>query len=56
MLMFIIGQTVSTIGEEKTYNPRLTKPLNEFIEVMENLNLAYPKNIGLYFLLNILFK
>jgi len=44
--MFISGQTVSTIGEEKTYNPRLTKSLDEFIEVMDNLNLAYPKKIG----------
>jgi len=44
--MFISGQTVSTIGEEKTYNPRLTKSLDEFIEVMNNLNLAYPKKIG----------
>jgi len=46
MLIFISGQTVSTIGEEKTYNPRLSKSLNEFIELMNNLSLAYPKNIG----------
>lgn len=45
--MLIIGQTVSTIGEEKTYNPRLIKPLEEFIEVMNNLNLTYPSKIGL---------
>lgn len=46
MLIFILGQTVSTIGEEKTYNPRLSKSLDEFIELMNNLNLAYPKKIG----------
>lgn len=46
ILMFITGQTVTTIGEEKTYNPRLSKSLDEFIEVMNNLNLAYPKKIG----------
>jgi len=47
MLIFVIGQTVSTIGEEKTFNPRLTKSLDEFIEVMNNLNLSYPLKIGL---------
>ena len=31
--------------EEKTYNPRLTKPLEEFVSIMENLNLPYPKKI-----------
>ncbi|KAA0066829.1 persulfide dioxygenase ETHE1-like protein [Cucumis melo var. makuwa] len=34
---------VSTVGEEMTYNPRLTKDLEEFKKIMENLNLAYPK-------------
>lgn len=47
ILMFISGQTVTTVGEEKTYNPRLTKSLDEFVEIMNNLNLAYPKKIGL---------
>jgi hypothetical protein len=40
------GQTSTTVGEEKHYNPRLTKPLDEFIKIMENLNLPYPKMIG----------
>ncbi|XP_053213823.1 uncharacterized protein LOC128397165 [Panonychus citri] len=37
------GQLTSTIGEEKRLNPRLTKPRDEFIEIMKNLNLTYPK-------------
>jgi sulfur dioxygenase len=39
------GITMSSIGEEKQLNSRLTKPLNEFVEIMSNLNLAYPKMI-----------
>ncbi|KAK6640850.1 Ethylmalonic encephalopathy 1 [Polyplax serrata] len=39
------GLTSTTVGEEKKYNPRLTKPLNEFMDIMKNLNLAYPKMI-----------
>uniref|UniRef100_A0A0K0FEK1 Persulfide dioxygenase ETHE1, mitochondrial n=1 Tax=Strongyloides venezuelensis TaxID=75913 RepID=A0A0K0FEK1_STRVS len=35
----------STIWEEKKYNPRLTKSLEEFIEIMKNLNLDKPKQI-----------
>lgn len=37
------GNTCSSIGEEKRYNPRLTKTLEEFKEIMSNLNLPYPK-------------
>lgn len=39
------GQTATTVGEEKKYNPRLTKNLKEFIKIMDNLNLPYPKMI-----------
>lgn len=39
------GQTVTTVYEEKIYNPRLAKPLKEFIDIMNNLNLPYPKMI-----------
>lgn len=39
------GQTSTTVGEEKHYNPRLTKPVEEFIKIMDNLNLPYPKMI-----------
>ena len=35
----------STIGEEKKYNPRLTKSKEEFITLMSNLNLPNPKLI-----------
>lgn len=39
------GFTVTTVDEENRLNPRLTKPLKEFIDIMNNLNLAYPKMI-----------
>jgi rhodanese-related sulfurtransferase len=38
------GDTVSTIGEEKRYNPRLqVRSADEYAELMGNLNLANPK-------------
>jgi sulfur dioxygenase len=38
------GDTVSTIGEERTYNPRLqVKSIDEYVELMNNLKLANPK-------------
>ncbi|HBS42103.1 MAG TPA: Zn-dependent hydrolase [Oceanospirillales bacterium] len=38
------GWTVSTIGEEKQFNPRLAgKSREEYIEIMNNLNLPDPK-------------
>src|SRR6202166_3480450 len=38
------GDTVSTIGEEKRYNPRLqVKSVDEYAELMGNLNLSNPK-------------
>ncbi|CAF1352525.1 unnamed protein product [Rotaria magnacalcarata] len=39
------GQTCSSILEEKTHNPRLTKSREAFIEIMNNLKLDYPKQI-----------
>lgn len=36
------GNTCSSIREESSLNPRLTKPLPEFIAIMDNLNLPYP--------------
>ncbi|XP_071499074.1 persulfide dioxygenase ETHE1, mitochondrial-like [Diadema antillarum] len=39
------GQTKTTVNEELLYNPRLTKSKEEFIKVMEELNLPYPKAI-----------
>ena len=38
------GDTVSTIGEEKRYNPRLqVKSVDEYVELMNNLHLPNPK-------------
>src|SRR5690349_19228536 len=38
------GDTVSTIGEEKRYNPRLqVKSVDEYVTLMNNLNLSNPK-------------
>lgn len=41
------GFTSSTVGEEKLYNSRLSldKTKEEFIEIMDNLNLDHPKKI-----------
>ncbi|KAF5882934.1 persulfide dioxygenase ETHE1, mitochondrial, partial [Clarias magur] len=39
------GQTVSTVDEERTFNPRLTRSLEEFVKIMENLNLPKPAKI-----------
>lgn len=40
------GLTVSTVEEERTLNPRLTLTCEEFIKVMDNLNLPKPQQIG----------
>jgi sulfur dioxygenase len=38
------GDTVSTIGEEKAFNPRLqVKSIDEYVELMNNLKLPNPK-------------
>ena len=38
------GETVSTIGEEKKLNPRLqVKSVDEYVNIMNNLNLPNPK-------------
>ncbi|XP_030605328.1 persulfide dioxygenase ETHE1, mitochondrial-like [Archocentrus centrarchus] len=42
-----LGQTVSTVGEERKFNPRLTKSLEEFVEIMNNLNLPKPHKIDI---------
>lgn len=41
------GRMVTTVAEEKAFNPRLTKSLSEFVGIMNNLNLSYPKMIGI---------
>jgi sulfur dioxygenase len=40
------GETCSTIGEEKKFNPRLTLDEKAFVECMAKLDLPYPKEIG----------
>ena len=37
---------MTSISEEKTLNPRLTKPRDEFVKIMNELGLPYPKKIG----------
>ena len=41
------GRTESTVAEEKSFNPRLGggKSVDEFVGIMDNLNLALPKKI-----------
>lgn len=41
------GRTASTVGEEKRWNPRLglARSEDEFVGIMANLKLAYPKKI-----------
>ncbi|XP_050070599.1 persulfide dioxygenase ETHE1, mitochondrial isoform X1 [Anopheles maculipalpis] len=39
------GNMETTVAEEKRYNPRLTKDVDAFVELMSNLNLPYPKMI-----------
>ncbi|WIA11128.1 hypothetical protein OEZ85_011271 [Tetradesmus obliquus] len=39
------GRTCSSIAEEKAHNPRLSKNKEEFVEIMNNLGLPYPKQI-----------
>ncbi|MDZ7959576.1 MAG: FAD/NAD(P)-binding protein [Aulosira sp. DedQUE10] len=41
------GRTVSTIGEEKRWNPRfLGRNRSQFIELMNNLNLPFPQKMS----------
>jgi glyoxylase-like metal-dependent hydrolase (beta-lactamase superfamily II)/rhodanese-related sulfurtransferase len=38
------GETVSTVGEEKAFNPRLqVKSIDQYVDVMNSLNLPNPK-------------
>jgi len=39
------GFLYSTIGEEKNFNLRLTKSRADYVDLMANLNLPYPKKI-----------
>jgi glyoxylase-like metal-dependent hydrolase (beta-lactamase superfamily II)/rhodanese-related sulfurtransferase len=41
------GRTMTTVAEEKRFNPRLgdARNVDEFVEIMDRLDLAYPKRI-----------
>ena len=39
------GRAYSTIAAEKSSNPRLSKSEAEFLQIMRNLELPYPKKI-----------
>ena len=41
------GRTVTTVAEEKEHNPRLglAKSEDDFVAIMDGLQLAYPKKI-----------
>uniref|UniRef100_A0A914L4H4 Persulfide dioxygenase ETHE1, mitochondrial n=1 Tax=Meloidogyne incognita TaxID=6306 RepID=A0A914L4H4_MELIC len=39
------GRMVTTVWEEKKFNPRLNKSEDEFVQIMNSLNLPYPKQI-----------
>jgi glyoxylase-like metal-dependent hydrolase (beta-lactamase superfamily II) len=43
------GRTVTTVGEEKQFNPRLSLSKSEadFVALMDQLNLAYPRKIDI---------
>uniref|UniRef100_A0A1I7YFQ5 Persulfide dioxygenase ETHE1, mitochondrial n=1 Tax=Steinernema glaseri TaxID=37863 RepID=A0A1I7YFQ5_9BILA len=39
------GVMVSSVSEEKKFNPRTTKTLKDFVDIMNNLNLPYPHQL-----------
>ena len=41
------GLTVTTVGEEKKSNPRLTLSEEKFVQLMDELGLPYPKKIDI---------
>jgi len=41
------NRSISTVAEEKQYNPRLTKPAKEFAKLMDELGLPNPKLIDI---------
>jgi hypothetical protein len=48
------GEKVSSIGNEKKFNPRLqVKNVDDYIEIMNNLNLPKPKLIDTNIVRNI---
>lgn len=45
-IMCVLGQTVTSVAEEREHNTRLTKKVDEFVKIMNELGLPYPKQIG----------
>jgi len=45
LALSLTGFTCTSIREEKLYNPRLTKPHNDFVNTMDNLGLSFPKKL-----------
>mmetsp|Transcript_89959 Transcript_89959/g.188082 ORF Transcript_89959/g.188082 Transcript_89959/m.188082 type:complete len:874 (+) Transcript_89959:180-2801(+) len=41
------GRNISSVKEERQFNPRLTKGKDEFIKIMNGLNLPYPKLVDI---------
>ena len=39
------GKTASTIGEEKQWNPRFQRNRQDFIKLMDNLDLSFPRKM-----------
>ncbi|PAV80917.1 hypothetical protein WR25_06909 isoform B [Diploscapter pachys] len=46
-----VGVLQTSVAEEKALNPRLTKSEDEFAEIMNNLNLPNPKQMGEIFII-----
>ena len=42
------GRMVTTVWEEKKFNPRLSNSEEEFVQIMKSLKLPYPKQIGYF--------
>jgi sulfur dioxygenase len=42
-----LGRTMTTVGEEKRLNPRLTQDVAGFVATMDGLNLPYPQKIDM---------
>lgn len=46
MVCMFTGMSVTTVDEEKEFNPRLTHPEDQFVKIMGSLGLAAPRKIG----------
>lgn len=55
LIFIFLGLMATSVAEELLYNPRLTRSKEEFIQIMQNLKLAPPKQIGTLILLSKIF-